>query len=257
MLYKKIWIYNLFIFLFIFSACSSNNSKSSESSSISESKKVSLKSNSSLKVDSTDINSVKVKQLSETKRYSSITESSSNTESTTLVNDVKESEVYSQSSKKSSKKKKLEFINSYTTNFDNSKDNRVFNIKLASEKINGSIIEAGEIFSFNETVGAMGAEQGFKKAVTFAQGKEVEDYGGGICQISTTILNAIKSLNVEIVEQHHHSHEVPYAKKGEDAAIAYGSEDFKFKNLNSYPLQINIKVKKSTLTVSISKVVYE
>lgn len=257
MLYKKVWVYNLFIFLFIFSACSPNNSKSSESSSISESKKVSLKSDSSLNINSSDINSVKVKQLSETKKYSSVSESSPNIESTTITNKGKEAEPYNNINDKSSKKKKLEFINSYTTNFDNSKDNRVFNIKLASEKINGIIVEAGEVFSFNEIVGAMGAEQGFKKAVTFSQGKEVEGYGGGICQISTTILNAVKSLDVEIVEQHHHSHEVPYAKKGEDAAIVYGSEDFKFKNLNSYPLQINIKVKKSTLTVSISKVIYE
>lgn len=251
MIYKKVWVYNLFIFLFVFSACSSNNSQSSESSSSSDTKKISLK------ADSSDISSVKVKQLSETKKYSSTSESSSNMESTNLTNNVKESETYDKSNEKQSKKKKLEFINSYTTNFDNSKDNRVFNIKLASEKINESIVEAGEIFSFNETVGAMGAEQGFKKAVTFSQGKEIEGYGGGICQISTTILNAVKSLNVEILEQHHHSHEVPYAKKGEDAAIVYGSQDFKFKNLNSYPLQINIKVKKSTLTVSISKVIYE
>lgn len=254
MIYKRIYIYNLIMLLFIFTACSSKSPKTSksqnnpklETSSVSY---LNLKSSTSAKKIS---NTIESKSFKETKNTETTKES---TKESTTVQTTKAIETSDTQTK--SKKKNLEFINSYTTNFDSSKNDRIYNIKLASKKINGIIIESGEIFSFNNIVGAMGAKQGFKKAVTFVQGKEVEDYGGGICQVSTTIFNAVKSLGVEILEQHHHSHEVPYVKKGEDAAISYGSEDFKFKNLNSYPLQINIKVKKSSLSVSVSKVNYE
>ncbi len=248
MLYKRSCIYNLIIILFIFTACSSNNKLSeSQTNSISETNSISY----------INLNNSQTKKLKTTETTTQKQTTQSTTETKKIETTTTQTTKAEQSSSQTKTNKKLEFINSYTTNFDNSKTDRIFNIKLASKKINGTIIGTGETFSFNDTVGAMGAEQGFKKAITFVNGKEVQDYGGGICQVSTTIFNAVKSLGVEILEQHHHSHEVPYAKKGEDASISYGNEDFRFKNTNSYPLQINIKVKKNSLTVSISKVNYE
>lgn len=155
------------------------------------------------------------------------------------------------------KQKVVEFLNSYTTNFDSSKTNRISNIKLASKQINGIIIEPNEIFSFNETVGPMGEKEGYKKAVTYVNGQEKENFGGGVCQVSTTIFNAVNQLGVKVVERHNHSHEVPYAENGNDAAVSYGGADFKFKNINDYSLQLNIDVKEKTITVSVSKVEYK
>lgn len=153
--------------------------------------------------------------------------------------------------------KVVEFLNSYTTNFDSSKTNRISNIKLASKQINDIIIGPNEIFSFNETVGPMGEKEGYKKAVTYVNGQEKENFGGGVCQVSTTIFNAVNQLGVKIVERHNHSHEVPYAENGNDAAVSYGGADFKFKNTNPYSLQLNIDVKEKTITVSVSKVEYK
>lgn len=237
----------LAIILILTSSCSNKSSNQAQSQSYSE--MTSKKSD----IDGIEpINSNRQFQKSKTEATTEkkvVEETSTEqTQATTQKETVKETE--------KKVKKKLVFLNSYTTNFDSSKKDRISNIKLASKKLNGTIVKPDEIFSFNQSVGAMGVEQGYKKAVTYVNGKEVENYGGGICQVSTTIYNAVESMGVKIVERHNHSHEVPYAQNGNDAAIAYGSEDFKFKNLNSYPLQLNIKVKKSTITVSVSKVEY-
>ena len=155
------------------------------------------------------------------------------------------------------KEKVTQIVSSFTTNFDASKTNRVYNIKKASKIISGTIVEEGETFSFNDVVGATGEEQGYKKAITYVNGEEKENFGGGICQISSTILNALYPLKIDILEQHHHSLPVPYVEAGKDASVSYGSLDFKFINNNPYPIQINVTVNTGKITVDIFKVEYK
>lgn len=234
------------LFLFFITACSSKTSTKTNNNTTANTEQH-VETNQTEQSEQTEAETT---QLERTTQQSTTEGTQQNVEGSTQQSTVAETQ-------QESTQKIIEFLNSYTTNFDPSKADRIDNIKLASQKIDGAIIESNEIFSFNATVGAMGEEQGFKKATIYVDGKEEQSYGGGICQISTTILNAINSLGVEIVEQHHHSKEVPYVAAGMDAAVSYGEEDFKFKNINPYPLQLNIDVKKETLTVSVSKVEYK
>jgi len=109
-------------------------------------------------------------------------------------------------------------------------ENRIENIKLASSAINGLKITPGESFSFNETVGERTEERGYKKAPIIIYEEREYDYGGGVCQMSTTLYQAAKKAGLEIEEHHTHKKEVNYSAKGEDSAVDYGVLDLKFKN---------------------------
>ncbi len=202
-------------------------------------------------------NSNNSKNLTEKNDKSTIEKTTEkNTETTTET--TTEISTTSPSIPETSKKQKFtEILNSYTTEFDNNKTNRVYNIKKASKILSGTIVESGEEFSFNSVVGATGEKEGYKKAITYVNGKEEENYGGGVCQISTTLLNALYPLDIEVTEQHHHSLPVPYVEEGKDASVSYGSIDFKFINNNSYPIQINATVGEGKITVDIFKVEYK
>ena len=130
-------------------------------------------------------------------------------------------------------------IATYTTTIYDKDENRVSNITLANSKLNGVVINPGETFSFNNTIGPMNEEQGFKKALGFdANGKKIQISGGGLCQISSTIYNAVLIANLEVVERHPHSRRVYYVPKDKDATIVYGSLDFKFKNNTDKKIKI-------------------
>ena len=116
-----------------------------------------------------------------------------------------------------------------TTLYDNT-ENRINNIKIAASAINGYRIAPYGTFSFNEVVGERTAEKGYKQAPILLYGEREYDYGGGVCQVSTTLCMAACNAGFEIKERHSHKKEVDYAKKGEDAAVDYGSLDFKFIN---------------------------
>ena len=116
------------------------------------------------------------------------------------------------------------------TNASSSSSNRLSNIKLALQLINGTCLEPGETFSFNDTVGKRTTERGFKMATAYSGGEVTEDVGGGICQVSTTLFNAAVKSDMEIVERHNHSLTVSYVDKGKDAAVNWNSQDLKFKN---------------------------
>jgi len=120
--------------------------------------------------------------------------------------------------------------------------NRGNNIKLASSTINGKILAPGEIFSFNDTVGKRTTDRGYKTANAYSAGKIIEDVGGGICQVSSTLYNAVLRSNLEIVQRRNHSLTVGYVPLGLDATVSYGSVDFKFKNSSRWPIKIQAKV---------------
>ena len=122
-------------------------------------------------------------------------------------------------------------IASYTSTLYDRDKNRVHNITLAISKLNNIVIKQGQEFSFNNTIGPMTAEYGFKDAIGFdSKGRNIKIPGGGMCQISSTIYNCALISNLQITERHAHSKRVYYVPVDRDATIYYGSLDLKFIN---------------------------
>ncbi len=131
-----------------------------------------------------------------------------------------------------------EQLSKYVTRYDESNINRSTNIKLASEKINGTILMPGETFSYNKIVGERTIKAGYKEAAVYMGGKVVDGIGGGICQVSSTLYNAVLEANLEITERRNHYFITGYVSASRDATVSYGSIDFKFKNTRTYPIKI-------------------
>ena len=146
-------------------------------------------------------------------------------------------------------------ISSFSTKVHDHSAGRKTNVDLTISKINGYTLEPGQTFSFCELVGKATPEKGYKKAKVFdAEGNLIDGYGGGNCQVSTTIYNAVKDLSgIEIVERHPHNNTVPYIAEGLDAAVSYGVEDLKFKNNNDYAIIINVSATADDISCSIKK----
>lgn len=130
-------------------------------------------------------------------------------------------------------------LSKYTTVYDESNQNRSTNIKLASEKIDGTILMPGETFSYNKIVGQRTIKAGYKEAAVYMGGKVVDGIGGGICQVSSTLYNAVLEANLEIVDRKNHYFITGYVSASKDATVSYGTIDFKFKNSRNYPIKIN------------------
>lgn len=130
----------------------------------------------------------------------------------------------------------------YASNYVKNKD-RTTNLRIASEAINGTVIYPGEVFDFNEIVGPRTAERGYKKATVFTGTTgTAQELGGGICQVSSTIFNAVLSANLEIVERNQHSQKVTYVPYGRDAAISGTYKNFRWRNNTNYPIKIEMSV---------------
>lgn len=113
---------------------------------------------------------------------------------------------------------------SFSTKIKNKKDlNRQNNITITCNTLNNTIVKSGEIFSFCDTIGASTIERGYKEANIIVQGTEVKGLGGGNCQVSSTLYNAVLAIpeQLEVIERHRHSAPVPYIEEGKDAAISY------------------------------------
>ncbi|MBQ3080020.1 MAG: VanW family protein [Clostridia bacterium] len=133
---------------------------------------------------------------------------------------------------------KFGMITSAVTNASSSNKNRMTNLQLACDALNGYCVEPGATFSFNEVVGQRTAKRGYKKATVYQSGEIAEDIGGGVCQVSTTLWNAAMKANCEIVERHPHSRPVSYVDRGKDATVSWGSQDMKFKNTSNSPMYL-------------------
>lgn len=145
-------------------------------------------------------------------------------------------------------------IASFSTKVYTKTADRVKNLQIVCDRLSGTVLEPGEEFSYNDTCGPYNKEQGFGKATVFVNGEEVQEYGGGVCQLSSTLYNALKGLNIEILERHNHSKDVYYVPRNEDATVSYGSLDFRFKNNESYPIEIEAHSNENEVTVSIFKI---
>ena len=142
-------------------------------------------------------------------------------------------------------------LGSFSTRYDASNKNRSTNIEIASETISETVLMPGETFSFNGTVGPTTASKGYLQAGAYSAGELVQDYGGGVCQVSSTIYNAVLYANLEIVERYNHSSVVSYVDPGRDATISYGTRDFKFKNSRQYAVKLNLRATNGILEVEI------
>lgn len=130
---------------------------------------------------------------------------------------------------------------SFTTDTPNNR-NRGINIRLAAAAIDGTVVFPGEEFSFNQVVGPRTPEKGYTIAHIFSEGQVRDGYGGGICQVSTTLYDAAVLANLMVTERHNHMFTVGYVPLGMDAAVSYGYADLKFKNTTDYPIRIDARV---------------
>ncbi|MEG1547654.1 MAG: VanW family protein [Clostridia bacterium] len=149
-----------------------------------------------------------------------------------------------------------ELISEFTTSFAGStysKKNRVFNIKKATQMINGVMLDEGEEFDMNATIGDRNGQNGWKEAAAIRDGTYEQEYGGGVCQVSTTLYNAVLMADMEIIERWHHSWPLGYVDIGRDATISTDGPNFKFKNNLDSPIYISSVVdeKQKIITVRI------
>lgn len=139
----------------------------------------------------------------------------------------------------------------YTTEFDPTKKNRYQNVEIASKNINNRLVHSGEVFSFNQSVGLRLPEYGYKEAPVFIDGKLTLDWGGGVCQVSTTLYNAVLLANMDIQERTSHYQPPSYIPLGQDATVADNLLDFKFKNISPHNIYIKSEVSNNQITISI------
>lgn len=132
-----------------------------------------------------------------------------------------------------------DLLGSRTTYYWGSTPGRINNISLVAQKLDGMILLPGEQFSYNERVGQRTEEAGFQVAAAYDNGKVVYEIGGGICQVSSTLYNAVLSANLQVDDRTCHYFEVNYLPRGLDATVSWPSPDFKFTNNRDYPIRIH------------------
>ncbi len=144
-----------------------------------------------------------------------------------------------------------EKLSTFSTKYNVSNTDRVTNLELASSKIDSYILPSGEEFSYNKIVGARTIDAGYKEAKIYSNGTVVDGVGGGICQLSSTLYNAVLLANLDVTERHNHQFLTSYISAGRDATVSYGFKDFKFKNSRSYPIKIETIIENGNVICSI------
>ncbi|CCO08814.1 VanW family protein [Desulforamulus hydrothermalis] len=139
----------------------------------------------------------------------------------------------------------------FSTQFDPNNVNRAYNISVAAAALDGLSIRPQEIVSFNEVVGPRSTEAGYKNAPIIINNELVDGLGGGVCQVSSTLYNAVLLANLEVTERANHSLPVPYVPIGRDATVVFDAVDLKFKNNTDYWLYLQSFVTGGRLTVKI------
>ena len=129
-------------------------------------------------------------------------------------------------------------MSSFSSTFGTSDSGRVENLRVSTSYINGTLLMPGDEFSYNSTIGETTPERGYKEANTYVGSKIVPGYGGGVCQVSSTLYRAVMQANIRSTERRNHSMTVGYAKPGLDATVAAGYIDYKFVNTYDFPIYI-------------------
>lgn len=146
-------------------------------------------------------------------------------------------------------------IATFSTKIHNKDPKRQNNVTITCNTLNSKKISAGDIFSFCDIVGKATIEKGYQEADIFVNGEKKQGLGGGNCQVSTTLYNAVLQVpELEVLERHQHSAHVPYIKDGKDAAVSYGAYDFKFKNNTANTIKIVMENTENDITAKILKI---
>ena len=150
-----------------------------------------------------------------------------------------------------------EEIASFSTKIYSNDSARQNNINITCSTLNGTVVTNGSTFSFCNTVGQFTSAKGYLEADIFDRnGNKKKGFGGGNCQVSTTLYNAVLSVpSLVVTERHEHSNKVPYIQTGKDAAVAYGSYDLKFRNDSGYDIKIYVEASTSNVTVRLVRLV--
>lgn len=145
-------------------------------------------------------------------------------------------------------------ISSFSTELKDKSEGRLINIDITCSTLNDTIVHAGETFSFNQVIGKPTIEKGYQEASVIIDHKTEKGIGGGNCQVSSTLYNAVlEAGNFSIIERHEHGKDVTYVSEGRDAAVSYGSLDFKFKNDLNYDIKIQATTDNETITIKLIK----
>jgi len=142
-------------------------------------------------------------------------------------------------------------LSSFHTDYGSSSSNRKHNVELAAKHIKGTLLAPGQVFSYNEIVGPRETKLGWRDAPTYQDGQVVPGPGGGVCQTSTTLYNAVLRAGLAVVKRSHHSMPVHYVEPGRDATVAYGDLDFCFKNTTDAPVMVDAIADGGKLTFSL------
>jgi len=140
---------------------------------------------------------------------------------------------------------------SYSTTFNGADSDRAYNIKVAASALDGIFIPAGEVFSFNEMVGPRSSEAGYKNAKVIVDNRFVEGLGGGVCQVSSTLYNAVLLAGLEVLDRRNHTLPVHYVPPGRDATVTFDHIDFLFKNSTEKALHLKALAGPGRITVKI------
>ncbi len=144
-----------------------------------------------------------------------------------------------------------ERISTFTTTYDGGNAPRVNNVHLLGDALDGKLIAPGDTFSFNGAVGERTAAKGYKEANAIVNGKLVPQLGGGICQVGTTLFNAIYESGLPVVQRKNHSFYISHYPDGRDATVSWGGPDLKFKNDTANWVLISVSYTGSSITISL------
>ena len=144
-----------------------------------------------------------------------------------------------------------DLISTFSTKYNAGNADRTTNLRLAANKINGTVLLPNEEFSYNAVVGERTIKSGYKMAATYSNGAVVDGLGGGICQISSTLYDAVVMANLDITTRRNHQFVTSYVPAGKDATVVWGSQDFKFVNSRKYPVRITATVQGGVATIQV------
>ncbi|WP_083208782.1 VanW family protein [Brevibacillus laterosporus] len=142
-------------------------------------------------------------------------------------------------------------IGAYVTYYNPRNKNRASNIALSSKSIDNVVLFPGETFSFNQTVGERTTKRGYLPAPVIVRGELSEGIGGGICQVSSTLYNAVDKSGLKIIQRYAHSRNVAYVPPGRDATVSWYGPDFRFQNRYAYPILIRARAFNGMVAVRI------
>lgn len=242
---KKSWIIIAFIILivligivFFFWNRNSNNESPNYNSSRTASNTSLNTSNTNTQNTNNSKNSTNNSSKEETNQNTSITNTNQNNASNSINNNsnIVETE-----------------ISNFSTKIYTKDSSRQKNIEITCSTLNNTIVKKGETFSFCSTIGPSTTSKGYEKADIFDRnGQKKKGLGGGNCQVSTTLYNAVLAVpSLKVTERHEHSNKVPYIATGKDAAVAYGSYDLKFRNDSEYDVKIKAEANNSNVTIKL------